>query len=73
MVVVEKDNIVDGSCFVAIYEERRIGGTRKREYVLVDTTETITHEPKYFLLSECAYRLVLASLSVLVCMTRSRA
>lgn len=46
MVVVEKDNIVDGSCFVAIYEERRIGGTRKREYVLVDTTETITHEPK---------------------------
>ena len=46
MVVVEKDNIVDGSCFVAIYEERRIGGTRKMEYVLVDTTETITHEPK---------------------------
>lgn len=73
MVFVDKDNVIDGSCYVAVYEQRKLGGTRKKGYVLVDTTETITHEPKYFLLSGYAYHLVLASLSVLICMTRSRA
>ena len=46
MVFVDKDNVIDGSCYVAVYEQRKLGGTRKKGYVLVDTTETITHEPK---------------------------
>lgn len=72
MVFVDKDNIIDGSCYVAVYEERKLGGTRKRGYVLVDTTETITHEPKYFLSGYCTHLLVLASLSALMCTTSSR-
>lgn len=46
MILVEKDNMVDGSCYVAVYESRKMGKSNKRSFVLVGNTETITNEPK---------------------------
>ena len=53
MILSEKDNMVDASCYVAIYESRKMGKSNKRNYVLVGNTETILHEPKYPLLYIC--------------------
>ena len=38
---------MDASCFVALYEGRKVGKGSNMSYVLVGKTETITHEPKY--------------------------
>lgn len=52
MLLIEKDNMVDGSCYVAVYESRKLGNSNKRGFVLVGKTETVTTEPKYFFLNE---------------------
>ena len=50
MIVPNRDNVIDASCFVAVYESRFIGTSKKQEYVLVGVTEAIVQDPKYFLL-----------------------
>ena len=47
MILMEKENMVDGSCYVAVYENRKIGNSSKRGFVLVGKTETIAIDPKY--------------------------
>ena len=47
MILMEKENMVDGSCYVAVYENRKIGNSSKRGYALVGKTETIAIDPKY--------------------------
>lgn len=44
---------MDASCFVALYEGRKVGKGNNMSYVLVGKTETITHEPKYALCILC--------------------
>ena len=53
MFVSEMDNIIDASCYVAVYEERRIGNTNKHEFVLLGQTELIVNEPKYSVSMTC--------------------
>lgn len=64
MLLIEKDNMVDGSCYVAVYESRKLGNSNKRGFVLVGKTETVTTEPKYPFLNEYIYHVVLNLLSV---------
>ena len=45
MILMEKENMVDGSCYVAVYESRKIGNSSTRGYVLVGKTETIAIDP----------------------------
>lgn len=46
MIVPIRDNLIDASCFVAVYESRHIGTSKKQEYVLVGVTETVVQDPK---------------------------
>ena len=55
MIVPNRDNVIDASCFVAVYESRFIGTSKKQEYVLVGVTEVIVQDPKYVLVKWCSW------------------
>ena len=74
MILVNKAHLIDASCYVVVYESRKIGNSKKEGYVLVGKTETITNEPWYtFYLQDCCiHGIAPNSLNVLPLQTRTK-